>query len=519
MNPVLDLSARVAVLPIVHGSAFFAHEVRRRLQAGTFDCIAVALPPSFAAAVEDGLQRLPRIGVALQAEVAPADVDAPTYSYVPLDPCQGIIEAIRHATATGVECAWIDLEVDVYEPPEGLVLPDPYPLPETGLEAFAAACLPYLPAPAGNGQHRDRLRWMAHQLHLLELEHERVACVCSLADWPWIRQAYRHRGALPEPFGRPQLAELRALAEDSLYFVLGELPYLTQLHEHRRAEEMGGDDASAAIDGIKALLLEARSLASQGEEGSAAVEQASGLTPQRLRVLLQYVRNLTLLDARMTPELYNLALAARQVVGDDYALALIETARRYTAQRIGPQQDVTRMDFGRLVDGDGEARDAKNRLEGVPRQWRNLELRPTPPRPLRERWRLEWDPFGQCSYPPEDTRIESFQQHVRDQALSQLGLDLPRVEKFTASLKDGLDLRETLRNWHTGDLYVRELPPSRGGVEVVVFLFEVPADAARYRWRSTWYAEHEEESTLCFFATPHPDQVVGPGISQSRKAS
>ena len=80
-----------------------------------------------------------------------------------------------------------------------------------------------------------------------------------------------------------------------------------------------------------------------------------------------------------------------------------------------------------------------------------------------------------------------------------IGQDLARTEKFTTSVQDGIDIRETLRNWHTGDLYVKVLPPSRGSIEVVVFLFDVPADPKRYttappgtpstptsrRWRST----------------------------------
>ena len=40
-------------------------------------------------------------------------------------------------------------------------------------------------------------------------------------------------------------------------------------------------------------------------------------------------------------------------------------------------------------------------------------------------------------------------------AIIGLGTDLARSEKFTTSLKDGLDIRETLRNWHTGDLFVK----------------------------------------------------------------
>jgi hypothetical protein len=62
---------------------------------------------------------------------------------------------------------------------------------------------------------------------------------------------------------------------------------------------------------------------------------------------------------------------------------------------------------------------------------------------------------------------------------------------------------------------VKELPPARGRVEAVVFLFDTPADPQRYTWQATWYAEHDEESTLCFYATPFLDQLVGPGIAQS----
>ena len=120
-----------------------------------------------------------------------------------------------------------------------------------------------------------------------------------------------------------------------------------------------------------------------------------------------------------------------------------------------------------------------------------------------------------CSWPPEDDRIESFHRHVRDQAKAILGSDLARVEKFTTSVRDGIDIRETLRNWHTGDLYVKVLPPGRGSIEAVVFLFEVPADPQVYTHRATWFAEHSEESTLAFYATDPMQNLVGPGIAQA----
>jgi hypothetical protein len=156
-----------------------------------------------------------------------------------------------------------------------------------------------------------------------------------------------------------------------------------------------------------------------------------------------------------------------------------------------------------------------SRLPGQAVNWRSCELRPRPAERDRRNWKQRWNPFGMCSYPPEDDRIESFHRHVRDQAKAIIGADLARSEKFTTSVMDGIDMRETLRNWHTGDLFVKVIPPSRGTIEVVVFLFDVPADPKTYTNRTTWYAEHGEESTLAFFATDHMTNMVGPGIAQA----
>ena len=55
---------------------------------------------------------------------------------------------------------------------------------------------------------------------------------------------------------------------------------------------------------------------------------AQRITPQVLSVFFRYVRNLSLIDRRLTPDLYTLIVAAKQTAGDDFALALAETARR-----------------------------------------------------------------------------------------------------------------------------------------------------------------------------------------------
>ena len=504
MNSVLDLSERLSVLPILYGSGDFALQVRRHLTNWSPDCVALPLPPSFAEPVEQGVNRLPQISVAIQREISIEGA----YNYVPIDPCQGVISAVRTAMDLGTHRAYVDLEVGSYEENE-LVLPDPYALKEVSLERFVAAMVPALTAPNDGDQRLTRIRRMAYELHLLELEHDRIVLVCSVADWPWIRQAYSDRARYTQHERSITLPVCRPLAADCLYFALGELPHVTHQYEHRRAEMLA--DETLSIDGIKALLIDARDRWMADSEWGA--DQWMG--PQQMGLLLKYVRNLTLMESRLTPDLYNLALAAKQVGGDDFALVLLEAACEYPLQSLGGESDALAMGVGQVVDEEGQPIPAKNRLQGVARVWRQLPLKPNPPAPKKQQWSQQWDPYGQCSYPPEDGRIERFQQHVREQARILLGDDLAKVEKFQSSLKDGLDLRETLRNWHTGDVYVRELPATRGQVEVVVFLFDVPANPSRYTWQSTWYAEHGEESTLSFFATPFLENMVGPGIGQA----
>jgi hypothetical protein len=94
-----------------------------------------------------------------------------------------------------------------------------------------------------------------------------------------------------------------------------------------------------------------------------------------------------------------------------------------------------------------------------------------------------------------------------------MGADLVRTEPFTTSIMDGVDIRDTLRHWYEEKIFVKIMPPSRGRLDTVVMLFDAPADPRDYPWRATWYAEHQEESTLAFFATDFSKELVGPGIA------
>lgn len=516
-DSVFRLSPAIRILPILHGSGDLAQEVRETLIAGRYDCLAAPLPPSVEAPLEAAIEQLPRISLVVSPE--PDQSGRSTVSFIPVDPCQPVIMGLRVAMGEGIPRVYVDRDVQCFVP-DPFPAPDPFALKQLRLEQFAAALLPSLPPPSEDSQRRARINWMAFRLHELELDYRAILCLCPIADWPWLRDAYRERRDYQRPdtpVGRPQVYRV---TPKSLYFVLGELPFITRLYERRREEVRS--DRMLSVDGIKELLLEARSyFEARHRPGPVRI------TPLLLQQFFHYVRNLALLDRRLTPDLYTLVIAAKQLAGDAFAIALLETAQRYDDQ---PDEDSTvpqvGAGIGLLEFPDGAVSIAKNRLQGSPLAWRTLTLRPRPSPRRRRQWGLQWNPYRQCSWPPEDSRIESFTSHVREQAKAILGADLARVEKFTTSVKDGIDLRETLRRWPESlrgrpvdrrrmDLYVKEIPPARGRVEVVVFLFESPADPERFSWQATWYAEHAEESTLCFFATPFQETMIGPGIGQS----
>lgn len=519
-DAIFRLSPRIQVLPILHASGDVAQEVRERLIRSPFDCLAVPLPPSVEGQLERAIDDLPRISVVTIPE--PDSDEGAAVSYVPVDPCQAVIMGIRVAMGEGIPRAYLDRDVSMFDP-LAFTAPDPFALKRVSLEAFAASTIPSCPVPEKGSQQWERIAWTAFRLHELELECESILCLCHLADWAWLRLAFHERSEYLSPDTLVGSPERHLVDTATLYFVLGELPFITELYERRRAELR--TDRQLSVDGVKELLLETRQRWRQSHDTDTH-SISNWVTPQLLQTYLQYARNLALLDRRLTPDLYQLVLAAKQTAGDEFAIALLETAKSYSFQQVkdGGYDTAIEGGIGKLELPDGRVVLAKNRLQGPPMIWRSLSLHPRPTRRANRRWSLRWDPYRQCSWPPEDQKIESFTTHVREQAKAIVGADLAHVEKFTTSIKDGIDLRESLRQWcaqrpnktpRRMDIYVKEIPPVRGSVEAVIFLFETPADPHRYSWQATWYAEHAEESTLCFYATPFLDNLVGPGIGQS----
>src|SRR5687768_5493168 len=121
MNPVLDFSERVRVLPVIHGSIDFAVKVREELLSHPGACLCVPLPESWREDVLAAVERLPTPSAVVQ------DADAEAATFVPIDPCQPVIAALRLALRERMPIEFIDLEAQQFIAPE-TVHPDPFAL-------------------------------------------------------------------------------------------------------------------------------------------------------------------------------------------------------------------------------------------------------------------------------------------------------------------------------------------------------------------------------------------------------
>jgi hypothetical protein len=230
----LKFSDRITCLPVIHGSGDFSLEVRRLMLDERFDCVALPLPASFKKDVETAVEHLPAVTIVTQAEPVRFNVpggedggdgdEMTTLNFVPIDPCQPVIAAVRAAMQQRIPRAFIDLEVDRFVQ-YAAAFPDPYALKKVPLAKFAAALLPALgPPPAG--QPRQRISTMAARLRQLENKYQRILFVCSMLDWPWVRQAYTQASSA---FEDDAVDETRIYQpnEKTLFFILGELPFIT----------------------------------------------------------------------------------------------------------------------------------------------------------------------------------------------------------------------------------------------------------------------------------------------------
>jgi hypothetical protein len=502
---------RFSYLPVVPGRLEFSMEVRRRILTDRPDVVAIELPETLQHAYLDAIQRLPQISVIFYNDpVRRSQSNSPRRGedndesdqaaiYVPVEPADPFVEAIRSAQEVGAEVVFAD--PDTGERPH---LPDSYP------DSYALTSIPlsryveaYRVYPQERTDEVERfaggIAWKLQGADPLA----RVLVVLSLNLVDPVLDAMEK--PQPEP-GRRRREDLQLVNAhpECLGEITSEYPFLQERYEMFRVEmrDPGMVDRPRAQ---MALFREA--------EHAYVLNTGEKIDRWQRRLLARYSRNLALSHQDLTASLFDLTIAARSIVDENYAWDVWETASRYSHQQTSSDIQTVTIS-GEEVWLNTKRIRLRRRLPSTKRRLGNLGLKPRKKEKFPGEWASELNGASICSYPPEDMVIEDFGRFLKKKGKSVLSEERATVEPFTASLLDGIDLRETIRNWHEGKIFVRNVRKVYGEAGSVVVIFDEDGEG-RYNYMTTWLGEHQNESDMAFYSTYPFEHLIGPGIGRA----
>ena len=486
---------RFTYFPVVPGRLEFALEVRQAILREKPQVVALELPVTLQPHYLRAVARLPQLSVIFY----PDDSGEDAAIYIPVEPADPFVEAIRTALEIGAETVFADPDSGD-RPHLKDAYPDPYSIRHIGYEKYVEAYRVYPQERSHEiARHAGGIAWKLQGCDPLA----RVLVVVSLNLLDPVLDAMEEPQA--QPMARLRREGVRVLNPhpESLAEITIEYPYL----QHRYEEFRRAPKDFRLIDRRHAQFALFR-------DAEKSHEAATGerVAHWQRRLLARYTRNLALADNALTAGIFDLTLAARGIVDDNYAWEVWETAGRYPPQNAASDLETVRIS-GEEVWLDTKRIRLRRRLPSAKRRLRPVGLKPRKKEKFPGEWAQQLDGNSICSYPPEDLVIEDYSRFLKKKGKSILSEEHTHTEPFSTSLLDGIDLRETIRNWHEGKIYVRQFQKIAGEVGSVIVIFDEDRDD-RYPYMTTWLGEHQNESDMAFYSTFPFDNLVGPGIGR-----
>ncbi|HXP84948.1 MAG TPA: hypothetical protein VN841_09520 [Bryobacteraceae bacterium] len=498
---------RLQYFPVVPGRVEFAAAVRRYLLEHRPRIVALELPGFLEAAYRQAVARLPEISVILYSDESGSKDDEDRAIYVPVEPADPFTEALRTAEEIGSEVLF--LEPDTNERPHlHDAYPDSYAVNRVGLERYIEA---YRVWPQlRNEEVQAHAAGMAWKLQGADPEVQ-VVVVVSLNLLDPLLDAMESPQEQPAARGAGRLfrEDVRLLNPhpDCLAEITVEYPYLQDRYEFFR---LGLQDPETVkrIDKPRVQLDLLREAESKYTEST-----GEKLAHWQRRMIARFTRNLAHVSGDLMAGVYDLAVAARSVVDDNYGWEVWQMANRYLAQSASSPLETVRLSAGEIWINTKKLR-IRRRLPRPKQRLKPAGLKPRKRETVPGEWARQTTGDAICSYPPEDLVIEDYGRFLKQKAKALLSEERVRVEPFTTSILDGIDIRETIRNWHRHKIFVRQADRLAGEVGALVVIFDEDRED-RYQYLTTWLGEHQNESDMAFYSTYPFDNIVGPGIGRA----
>ncbi len=490
----------VRLVPILHNRMEFAIEVRRQFEEFRPDRVAVEYPDTLGDKILQGVKRLPLLSV-----VYYEDKDG-AFTYLLLEPTDGQVEAVRMALSEGLPIHFIDRDTSGY-PLDYSPMPDPYAVKTIGHFLYSQAYLKVSQTHTSFPEDTLREKTVAYHLQRLSRKGERILFVGGLSHLPGLQDLLDQPQTQVIGRRKREGVGLAHLHKESSQEILSEIPYLAAAYERTRSS-----DGLDKMDRLK-IISQLINIAAKNHWKRNKEE----LSRTQIRILHKFARNYALLTGYLVPNFYQLIVAARGAADDNFAYEVWEKGSEYPWQTEEPGLPILHLK-GEDIFLDQKRIRFHRRLKTMRRRLIPIPVRKKKRERYPGEWRKEFKGFSICSYPPEDVVIEGYGHYLKKKAFEIKSEENSRIEPFMCSMMEGLDIRETIRDWKRGTIYVKAERPLKGKVGSVVVIFD--ADLAKegseenFPWCVTWLGEHAQESDMAFYSTPAGEIMDGPGVSR-----
>lgn len=506
------INDKIKVIPIVHGSLEFTILIKKHFFDNLPDIVALEIPYY----LEEHIQKV----IPFINSYPVLQIESEIKSYFIFEPLEPIVEALRNTYENHIPVYFID------NPPLNInfsylyrnfeYFPDTFILHYLSLEELLNFYFKYTKRKKTSFDFYREI-YMTYQLKLLQDKYprENILFICGINHFKNIKNFIKYplhklesliesleiqTKALNASYKNEHLkVDIYSLSENSPEILI-QPGYFNNLWNKFR------NDPKSWQYFNRVQLNRNVYRASKNEY---EIQSGEIIPPQKEKYFFQFARNLSILKESLIPNPLILIHSAKSFINDNYAKIFYEKLMNIEKdsspfpeinlklEELGLDSEIIRFRTKLYKPETKIYKEIKSKIrkEDYPGQWRDL-----------------WNQHGMCSYPPEDIIIENFGKYLRNKALALVKSLESRSLPFSSSLYDGVDYRETIKNYYKNTIYVKELLKINWDAGNIVIIFS--EDEEKYLWKSVWWGEHTEEGDMAFYATSPEEQIIGPGIAR-----
>ncbi len=540
-------------LPVCHYQLEYTEQVRLQFLKDPPDALALELPSQLKDIFLKAINRLPEISVIFYQN------DSNHTLYLPIEPVDPFVEAARSAIELDIPVHLVDINLEEAYPPFHDPVPDPYAIYKIGPAAYYQAFnSSWQEKMQTHPMDLQREKGMAFNLQNLIKKYKNPLFVCGMIHCQGVLDQLLRPQAMPLHKKHHPRLQIFNLHPSCLDEVLATFPFQNALYEIRRKglpqepdrdrftirkrfkiksspfmllqKESATYDEKAAFDASLAWIARRIDFKETLDHPYGPIdrnrvlyflfleacrhfneETGEQVKAWQKKVFWKFTRNYALIHGLLLPEFYQFLVGARASVDDNFCYTLWQLGNFYPWQAESANVPTIELKGEEIWLGTHKLRVRR----WLPRKKSRLRelLRTTR---KREKYKGEWlesfDGSTLCSYPPEDIVIEEYGNSLKKEWNHILQNEYNQSEPFSTSIQDGLDIRETIRKWPEGRIYVKKHNMSQQGAGAVIIIYEEDENNEKFPYKMTWLGEHEQESDMAFYATAPEDNIVGPGL-------